>query len=145
MKARNFGFWVLSIIVGITAANIFGQTDKTDETERLRKRTETFLQTIRNEKWDELYKFVVVVRHQNGSVTRQRMDVVENADEDTKRQIAERFKKLYTAPKPGKIIRITIDKNNKTIALVEYEHEDLDGFDMILVDGEWYYTVDCYK
>jgi hypothetical protein len=136
-------FCLISVFLACSI-NLFAQTND-DETQKVRERAEAFLHTAREKKWDELFKFVVIIKHQNGLVIKQRMDVAENADEETKNQIAERFKNLYTAPKPGKIIGVKLNEKDKMTAQITYKHEDLDGFDMILIDGEWYYTIDYYR
>jgi hypothetical protein len=140
-KFKGFCFVVLFLIFSFS---LFAQTS-VDETQKVKERAEKFLQIVREEKWDETHKFVVVIVHQDGKVIRKRMDSAENADEETKKQIAESFRKLYTAPKPGNIVRVKLNEKDKTVALIEYEHEDLDGFDMVLIDGEWYYTMTFYK
>lgn len=141
---KKYKLFYLAAIILIGSVNLLAQTNS-DETQKIKLRAENFLQTVREEKWDETYKFVAFIVHKDGKSIRKRLDAPENFDEEIKKQIAERFRKLYTAPKPGKTARVTIYGKDKTVALIEYMHEDLDGFNMILVDDQWYYAIDIYK
>ena len=143
MKTRKFRFWILLIFAGTLAFNTFAQTEEVNEIEQVRKGAETFLQTIREEKWDELDNFVVIATEQTDKETGKRTKVFHFADnKETKEKIVSRFKQTYSVLKPGKIITVSINQKDKTIAGVSYKHGDKDGFRMVLVKGEWYYMVE---
>ncbi len=119
---------------------------ESDETANVKKRAEALLQTVREEKWDELDKFVVIATEQIDKETGNRKKTFHFADDiETKEKVKSRFKRLYTAPKPGKTASVRLDEKDKTIARISYMHEDLDGFDMVLISGEWYYTIEYLK
>ncbi len=127
-------------LIGLSS-NISAQAEN-NETPNIKKRAETLLQTIREEKWDELDKFVVIVTEQIDKETGKRKKIfhlVENIE--TKEKIISRFKQTYSVLKPGKILSVRVSEKDKTIARVEYKHEDRDGFRMVQVNGEWYYML----
>ncbi len=127
-------------LIGLSS-NISAQAEN-NETPNIKKRAETLLQTIREEKWDELDKFVVIVTEQIDKETGKRKKIfhlVENIE--TKEKVISRFKRTYSVLKPGKILSVRVSEKDKTIARVEYKHEDRDGFRMVQVNGEWYYML----
>lgn len=128
---------VLSLVLN---AAIAAQTES-EETVKVRKRAESLLQTIRNEEWDEISKFVVVVKEYDEITKKFGKTFQLPADDETKEKIVKRFKQTYSALKPGKIISVNISKKDKTIAGISYKHGDKDGFTMFLIDDEWYYGV----
>lgn len=128
-------------LIGLSS-NISAQAEN-NETPNIKKRAETLLQTIREEKWDELDKFVVIVTEQIDKETGKRKKIfhlVENIE--TKEKVISRFKRTYSVLKPGKILLVRVSEKDKTIARVEYKHEDRDGFRMVQVNGEWYYMLE---
>ncbi len=128
-------------LIGLSS-NISAQAEN-NETPNIKKRAETLLQTIREEKWDELDKFVVIVTEQIDKETGKRKKIfhlVENIE--TKEKVISRFKRTYSVLKPGKILSVRVSEKDKTIARVEYKHEDRDGFRMVQVNGEWYYMLE---
>ena len=144
MKKRIYLLMLALFLIVSFSNNVLPQEKQNNNTERIKQRAESLLQTIREERWDELYKFVVVFTGKNDSQTRQRMKISENADEnEIKQKIGDWFKSLYGKTKPGEIIRpVRIDPKDKTLAYIGYKHGDLDAFAMRLIDGEWYYTQD---
>ncbi len=127
------------------SSSISAQSEN-DETANVKKRAETLLQTIRKGKWNELDKFVVIVTEQTDKETGKRTKIFHFVgDIETKEKVISRFKRLYTAPKPGNAAGVRLDEKDKTIAHITYMHEDKDGFDMVLIDGEWYYTIEYLK
>ena len=116
--------------------------DDTDKLEAVRQRANLILQTAREKKWDEMYKFSVVVTGQRDEETRRRMGISENADEsEIKKKVAAHFRPVWELPPPGEILKIRFKEKDRTIALIEYRHEDRDGFNMVQIDGEWYHTL----
>jgi hypothetical protein len=49
---------------------------------------------------------------------------------------------MYEIVRPGRVVSVKIDPSDPTHALVSYTHEDLDGFTMHFVDGDWFYVLD---
>ena len=136
----------LIILVGIfligLSSNVSAQTEN-DETANVKKRAEELLQALREEKWNELSKFVVVVTLKKDEVTGKMIEVFQNVDnEEVKEKVIARFKRTYGKLKPGKTAGVRLDEKNKTIAHISYWHEDLDGFRMVLMNGEWYYKLE---
>jgi len=128
-------------LIGLSS-NISAQAEN-NETANVKKRAETLLQTIREEKWDELDKFVVIVTEQIDKETGKRTKIFHFVDDiETKGKVIRRFKRLYAALKPGKTAGVRLDEKDQTVAHITYKHEDKDGFDMVLIDGEWYYTIE---
>ncbi len=122
--------------------NISAQSE-TDETDRAKQRAETLLQIIREEKWNELDKFVVEIKLQIDKKTGNSVKTFHKiTDNQTKEKVIARFKRTYSRLKPGKIYEITLDSKDKTRAFISYKHEDRDGFTMVLLDGEWYYAME---
>ncbi len=129
------------LLIGLSL-NTSAQSES-DETANVKKRAETLLQTIREEKWDELDKFVVIATEQIDKETGNRKKIFHFADDiETKEKVISRFKQTYSVLKPGKIITVGVSKNDKTIAGVSYKHGDKDGFRMVQVNGEWYYMLE---
>ncbi len=112
-----------------------------DEKVKAGKRAEDLLQTIRDEKWSEIIKFVVVIEDFDKQTGKTGRTFRFPTDEETKEKIINRFKRTYSSLKPGRIIGVNIFEKDKTIAGVAYKHGDKDGFRMFLVDGEWYYGI----
>lgn len=96
--------------------------------------------------WDELDKLVVIVTEQIDKETGNRRKNFHFADDtETKEKVISRFKRTYSVLKPGKIISVAISEKDKTIARIEYKHEDRDGFRMVQVNGEWYYMLEYLR
>ena len=64
------------------------------------------------------------------------------SSEAVSQKVGEWFKQFYGTVKPGRVLEVRMDTRDNGLALVEYVHEDKDGFYMRRVDGEWYYTLD---
>jgi hypothetical protein len=111
----------------------------------VRQRTEKFLQTIRDEKWDELHRYVVIVTHK-GRDEKTVEQVTDSPEDDNSRSIVvSRLKAVYERLKPGQIRSIRLAGIDNSAAFIGYRHGDLDGFDMILFDGEWFYTIEVWQ
>ncbi len=131
-------------LIGLSS-NISAQAEN-NETANVKKRAETLLQTIREEKWDELDKFVVIVAEQIDKETGKSTKIFHFVDNiETKEKVIGRFKEVYSVLKPGKIITVRVSEKDKTTAGVSYKHGDKDGFDMVLIDGERFYTIEYLK
>lgn len=52
------------------------------------------------------------------------------------------FRTIYGTVRPGSVQSVTIDPGDPTRARVSYRHDDLDGFTMRFVDGDWFYVVE---
>jgi len=117
--------------------------DNTSTIEAVKLRANTMLKVAREKKWDELYKYVVVVTGKHDKATRRRMEISDNAtEEEIREKVAGWFKRLYEAPQPYGVVDVRLDDKDKSRALIEYIHEDIDGFYMVFVGGEWYYTLE---
>lgn len=142
----NTGTYKLIIFAVILFLGLFldvSAQSETDEVANAKKRAETLLQTIREEKWNDLDKFVVIITEQMDKETGKRVKSFHKIDdEETKEKVIARFKQTYSLLKPGNIIEVRINEKDKTIAGVSYRHGDKDGFTMALLDGEWYYTIE---
>lgn len=130
---------LFGLIVSISAQS------KTDETANVKKRAETLLQIIREEKWDELDKFVVVVVEQIDKETGKTVKSLHKINDiESKEKVIKRFKIAYLK-KPGKILGVRLNKKDETSADVTYRHEDKDQFTMVLLDGDWYYAFEYLR
>ena len=110
----------------------------------VRQRAERFLQAVRDEKWGQVHGYLVIVTHkgQEKSVAK----ISDSAEDAERRSVAVKYLKgLYEHLKPGEVRSVRLDGGDNTKALIGYMHEDLDGFDMISVDGEWYYTIEVWN
>jgi len=129
------------LLIGLSL-NISAQSEN-DETENVKERAEALLQTVREEKWNELDKFVVIVTEQIDKETGNRKKIFHFAEDvETKEKVISRFKRTYSVLKPGEIISVVISRKDKTIAGIAYEHGDKDGFRMVQVNGEWCYMLE---
>ena len=143
MNNRVFKSVVFAGILLIALSLNTAAQSENDETAKVRKRAESLLQTIREEKWDELDKFVVIATEQIDKQTGNTKKIFHFAEDmETKEKIINRFKPTYSSLKPGKIISVGISEKDKTIAGVAYKHGDKDGFRMVKVNGEWYYLLE---
>ena len=140
---------VLSGIIGLLIGSTGGaeqpvlSASEGDSVAVIRKRAEAFLEVVRSEEWNKLAPFVIVSTGKGDAMTRQRMGIPENATPQiVGEKVSDWFRHLYSTIKPGQVISVRIDKQDKNLALVGYRHEDLDGFHMRFVDGEWYYTLE---
>jgi hypothetical protein len=108
-----------------------------------RKRAEQILHTLRQRKWKDATPFVIVVTGKRDALTRSRMGIGQNATRaEMDQKVSEWFRHLYDVVQPGTNASVRIDTKDNTLALVTYHHDDLDGFHMRLVDGQWYYTLE---
>ncbi|NNE98539.1 MAG: hypothetical protein HKN25_05910 [Pyrinomonadaceae bacterium] len=144
MKNRNQVVVLCLFLLGLFAASCSAQEEKADEkTEKVKIRAEKFLQTVREERWSDIYKLVDVSTGKASSYSKDRFDITENdSEEAATRKVGDFFKSVYGAVKPGHIRSIEFKRD--TFALISYWAGDLDGFYMHKIDGEWYYTLD-YK
>lgn len=145
MKIKNFKFLVvLTLCFCIFSVFCVAQEKNEGEEEKVYKRAEIFLQTIREGKWDEIYKFVVVVTGKKDAYTKSRMNISEEDNEkEIQKKVGDFFQNVYGTLKPEEIIApVRFNPNDETLASITYMHGDKDGFHMRKVDGEWYYTLD---
>ena len=106
-------------------------------------RAEAFLETIRQQKWGELTEYTVIEAGRDDESMRSRLGIHLDADRATiEKNVEIWFRKIYGSILPGPIISLTIDSNDRTKALIQYRHGDLDAFEMHQIDGEWYYYLD---
>ncbi len=137
-----FVFKTILILI-ITIFPVSAQVQTTEAEAIVQKRAEEFLETIRLEHWNEIYKFVIVSTGKFDKKTRLIMNIPENAtEEEAIQKVGEFFKKVYGKKKPGRVLSVSIWEKDKTIAGIAYHHGDKDGFTMKFVDGDWYYTFD---
>src|SRR5687767_6661058 len=107
MKAKISLFGSLILCFLFFAANAFGQEKEPEE--KIRQRVEDLFVTIREEKWNELARFVIVSTDKKSPETRRLMNILENdSPEEITKKVGEYFKQVYGFRKPGKIISITI-------------------------------------
>lgn len=145
MKIKNFKFlMLLTLCFCLFSVSCFAQEKNETEEEKVYKRAESFLQTIRDGKWDEIYKFVVVVTGKKDKYTKIRMEISEEDDEkEIQKKVGDFFQQIYGSLEPEEIITpVRFNPKDDTLASITYMHGDKDGFHMRKVDGEWYYTLD---
>ncbi len=112
-------------------------------TQAARKSAEELVGLWRDGKWAAAAAKVVVFSGKHDSVTRLRLGISKTATPaEMARQAAAWFENLYGDVRPGRVVAIRIDAKDPDLVLVEYLHEDLDGFSMRRVDGQWYYTLE---
>lgn len=112
----------------------------------VRARAETLLQLLREEKWEDAADFVLVAE-----TTRRYLGISEEAGPEVKREKVARFyEEMYgirdpNTPtqlryRPGHVRSVRIDPKDPDLAHISYRHSDLDGFEMRLSEGRWYYS-----
>lgn len=102
-----------------------------------RARAEALLSTVRQRDWGKAASFVLL-----DDDTRRQMGIPQNADSRTAQdQAGAWFERMYGTVIPGDVHDVEISTQDPNVARVSYFHEDLDGFRMRLVDGEWFYTL----
>ena len=107
---------------------------------QIRNRADGLLSAIRSRQWTKCVSFVAVTKD---TETLRRMGLSKDASSDLiEEKVASWFKGLYDVVQPGGVSAVRIRKDDENLALIEYKHEDLDGFYMRRIDGEWYYTLD---
>ncbi len=132
---------VIILSYSAIAQNASAQENQAEKAAR--ERAEQLLETVRSERWLDVYDFVVIKTGKNDKETRERMGITgSDSLETVKQKVGQFFKNLYGQLKPGKIKAAKLNDNDKTRVLISYRHEDLDGFYLKLVDGEWYYTLE---
>jgi hypothetical protein len=122
-----------------TSSKLSAAAERQLETrEGARSRAEEFVGALRNAEWDRAARFVYL-----DSNTRTRMGIASGADvQEARPKIEAWFKMMYGMVRPGKLVSVKIDPSDPAHALVSYVHEDLDGFTMHFVDGDWFYVLD---
>ena len=109
-----------------------------DSQDVVRARAASLLQLLAAGDWGMAADFVLLDEN-----TRQRMGLPHGAsEEDLREQLASWFEKLYRNVRPGSVRSVRIDPKDPEFADVSYRAGDLDGFQMRLADGEWYYTLE---
>lgn len=111
------------------------------ETEaKISKRAGELLGAIRSREWTKCVAFVAV---RKDTETLRRMGLSKDASsKQIEEKVAAWFKGLYNVVQPGGVSAVRIRKDDENLVLIEYKHEDIDGFYMRRIDGEWYYTLD---
>jgi hypothetical protein len=115
-----------------------------DPEAQVRDRAEAFLKVLREKQWDKAAPFVIVSTGKHDAETRRRMGIAPDAKpEEVNAKVAAWFKALYEkGAKVGEVQAVKLDAKDNGFALVTYIHEDLDGFNMRQVGGQWYYTLE---
>jgi translation initiation factor IF-1 len=129
---RHFVSCVL-FLVSVAVASAAGQTQ-----ERARSRAENLVAALRNGDWRKAGRFV----HLDGN-TRSHMGIASDEGVKTARpKIEAWFRMMYGKVRPGQVVSVKIDPSEPKRALVSYTHEDLDGFHMHFVNGDWFYVLE---
>jgi len=117
-----------------------------EKKDAVRARAETLLQLLRDEQWERAADLVWV-----DETTRRYLGISDGASPEVRREKVARFyegmygnrgpsslpQHRYT---PGPVRSVRIDPKDPDLAHVSYRHGDLDGFEMRLAEGEWYYS-----
>lgn len=104
----------------------------------IRVRGEQYLSLLRAQEWQEAAEMVLL----NDAAFR-RFNLPNQGDPVALRnEIAKLFKQVYSNVKPGPLDSVRINPSNPTLASITYRHDDLDSFNMRLLDGQWYYAFD---
>ncbi len=99
-------------------------------------RSEQFLSLLRAQQWDGAAKMVLL-----NDAAYHRFNMSKQRDAAALRKAtAKLFEQVYSNVKPGAVVFVRINSGDSTLASVAYRHGDLDGFNMRLFDGEWYYS-----
>ena len=117
-----------------------------EKKDSVRARAETLLQLLRDEQWERAADLVWV-----DETTRRYLGISDGASPEVRREkIARFYEGMYgirgpsTPPqlrsRPGHVRSVRIDPKDPDLAHVSYRHGDLDGFEMRLAEGEWYYS-----
>lgn len=102
----------------------------------IRERGERFLSLLRAQEWRDATDMVLL-----NDDAYNRFDFPNQRDPAAlKIEIAKLFKGAYSNVRPGALVSVTINANDPSLASVTYRHDDLDGFNMILSNGQWYYS-----
>jgi hypothetical protein len=148
MSQRNIMTTGFRAILIATAFPGFGPletsgAETTSVIQAARRSAEELVGLLRAGKWEAAATNVVIFAGKHDSVTRQRMGIPKDASQDEMtRKAAAWFRSLYEVVRPGRVRDVRIDSKDQELVLVEYTHEDLDGFSMRCVDGKWYYTLE---
>lgn len=116
-----------------------------DPEAQVRERAEALLKVLREQRWEKAAPFVIVVTGQHDAETRRRMGIAPDAKpEEIDARVAAWFQARYEkGAKIGEVRAVKLGAKDEDFALVTYRHEDLDGFSMRHVGGQWYYTLDA--
>jgi hypothetical protein len=140
MSRISFIVTLLGLLVAGTAVRADAPPDPTAQ---IRLRAESFVETLRSEQWTKAASFVIVSTGKKDAQTRRRMGIASDANPEAIAQSAgDWLKRLYGSVKPGRVISVRLHPQDPNLALVTYKHDDIDGFYLRQVDGEWYYTLD---
>jgi hypothetical protein len=130
--------WLLCLVLVARASAAQGEDDLTAP---IRERAEALLEILRTNQWEKVAPFVIVSTGRDDTATRRRMEIPTDANpEVVQEQVSRWFKQLYGSVKPGGIINVQLKGTDD--AFIIYRHDDIDGFYMHRVGGEWYYMLD---
>jgi hypothetical protein len=119
------------------------QATQQELSDRLRERAEALLEVLRAGQWSKAAPLVITATGKHDQETRRRLEIPAGA---TAELIGEKvgtwFQGMYGKVRPGQVESVQILGPDQDFALVQYRHEDLDGFSMRLVEGKWYYTLE---
>lgn len=124
----------------VERADIFESPDSvvTSVPEGPWSRAEELIAALIRGDWTAAARFVYLDAN-----TRARMGIASGAGmAEAQPRVEAWFKNLYEVVRPGRVVSVNIDAAKPTHALVSYTHEDLDGFSMLYVNGDWYYVLD---
>lgn len=77
------------------------------------------MQTIREEKWEDLDKFVIIVDLKKDEATGAIIETFQKVDsEELKEKVIARFQKIYGSLKPGKNAGARLNEKNKSLARI---------------------------
>ena len=144
MNTINIALRLLAIAIALLCYDQQASAADTNSApQALRKRAEEFVALLSNGKWEAAATNTIIFVGKQDSVTRQRMGISREAtrDEMTLKSAAW-FKSLYNTVRPGRVEDVRVDPKDPNLMHVTYHHEDLDGFEMRFVDGQWYYTLE---
>jgi hypothetical protein len=100
-------------------------------------RAEQFLSLLRAQEWNEATGMVLL-----DDAAYDRFSFLNRRDPAAlKNAMAKLFKQVYSNLTPGVLVSVRINSSNPTLASITYRHDDLDGFNMRLSNGKWYYSV----
>ena len=113
-----------------------------EKKDAVRARAEILLQLLRAEQWEDAADLVLVEE-----TTRRRLGIAEGASpEVTRQEVAKLYEGMYgsrgqSSPhRPGHVRSVRIDPEDPDLAHVSYRYWDLDGFQMRLAEGQWFYS-----
>lgn len=126
----------------LCSINFFAQAND-NETRKVRQKVETFLKTVSEKNWQETYKYVAAVVRGKDKTHIKKITELKEPDEEIKKEILEMLGELGK-PDYGKISKIRFDETEENIANIEYNDKNLDGFKMVLIEGEWYFAMEIF-